>query len=194
MKVIIEMALSNGGLITSRQVTEAGIPRSRIFEMVERGELERVERGIYYLSGSWEDEFEVAQLRFPRGVFSDETALFLLDFTDRTPERLTMTFPRSYNATKAREAGIEVRTCANACLSLGVTEVRTPLGNKVKAYDLERTLCDLLRGRKTVDVQVVGPAMRAYVRKHDKNLRKLLGYARLLGVEKKMRSQLEVLL
>ena len=162
--------------------------------MVEQGELERVERGIYYLTGVWEDEFKVAQLRFPRGIFSDETALFLHDFTDRTPERLSMTFPRSYNATKAREFGLYVRTCASECLELGVVEMRTPLGSIVRGYDLERTLCDLVRGRKVINTQVVLPALKKYSRKADKNIHKLLEYARALGVERKIRNYLEVLL
>lgn len=105
-----------------------------------------------------------------------------------------MTFPRSYRATQAREAGIEVRTCADDVLDLGLSAVETPYGNMIKAYDLERTLCDLLRGRQFADVQIVNPAMRRYVRSKGKNIQKLLGYAHALGVEKKIRAYLEVLL
>ncbi len=162
--------------------------------MVKSGELERVQRGVYCLADTWEDEFLSAQLRFPKGVFSDGTALFLHGFTDRTPFLLTMTFPRSYRATKAREAGIEVRTCADDVLDLGVCNVRTPYGNDVRAYDLERTLCDLVRGQRVVDVQVVNPAMKAYARKKGKSLSRLFEYARALGVEKKIRNYMEVLL
>ena len=93
-----------------------------------------------------------AQLRFPKGTFSDGTALFLHGYTDRTPFQLTMTFPRSYRATKAREVGIEVRTCADGVLDLGRTSVKTSYGNEVRAYDLERTLCDVVCGQRIVDV------------------------------------------
>ncbi len=191
---IADIAFKHGGLITSKQVTDAGISRSRLSEMVRSGQIERVEYGVYRLPDAWEDEFKVAQLRFPRGVFSDGTALFLHGFTDLTPERLTMTFSRSYNATKARTAGIEVRTCSNDVLDLGVAIVRTPYGNEVRSYDLERTLCDIVRGQKTVDIQIVNPAMKAYARMKGKSLAKLFEYARALGVEKKIRNYMEVLL
>ena len=191
---IEDIAQANGGLVTTAQVVEAGIPRARLSDMVKSGELERVQRGVYCLADAWEDEFLSAQLRFPKGVFSDGTALFLHDFTDRTPFSLTMTFPRSYRATKAREAGIEVRTCADEVLDLGICNVRTPYGNSVRAYDLERTLCDMIRGQKVVDVQVVNPAMKAYARKKGKSLSRLFGYAKALGVEKKVRNYMEVLL
>ena len=162
--------------------------------MVKSDELARVQRGVYCLTDAWEDEFLAARLRFPKGIFSDGTALYLLGCTDRTPFKLSMTFPRSYRATKAREADIEVRTCANDVLDLGLTTLKTPYGNEVKGYDLERTLCDMLRGRQDVDVQMLNPAMQQYVRSDSKNIQKLLEYASALGVERKMRNYLEVLL
>lgn len=194
VQAIIDLAKSNGGLVTTAQVVGIGIPRARISDMVKAGELLRVQRGVYCLASSWEDEFLAAQLRFPRGVFSDSTALYLHGYTDRTPFRLTMTFPRSYKATKAREAGIEVRTCADGVLELGLETVKTSYGNKVRAYDLERTLCDIVRGQRVIDVQVVNPAMKQYVRSSERDIQKLLNYARALGVEKKIRNYLEVLL
>ena len=194
MQAIIDLAKANGGLVTTSQVVGAGIPRARISDMVRAGELERVQRGVYCLADAWEDEFLATQLRFPKGIFSDGTALFLHGYTDRTPLYLTMTFPRSYRATKARESGVEVRTCADEVLDLCLATVRTSYDNEVRAYDLERTLCDVVRGRRVVDVQVVNPAMRQYVRSGARDVQKLLGYARALGVEKKIRNYLEVLL
>lgn len=194
MQAIVDLAESNGGMVTTAQVVDAGIPRARISDMVKAGELERVQRGVYCLADAWEDEYLAAQLRFPKGVFSDGTALYLYGYTDRTPFQLTMTFPRSYRATKAREAGVEVRTCADGVLDLGLTTVKTSYGNEVRAYDLERTLCDIVRGRRVVDVQMVNPAMKRYVRSGERDVQKLLAYARELGVEKKIRNYLEVLL
>ena len=194
MQAIVDLAESNGGMVTTAQVVDVGIPRARISDMVKAGELERVQRGVYCLADAWEDEFLAVQLRFPKGVFSDGTALYLHGYTDRTPFQLTMTFPRSYRATKAREAGIEVRTCADAVLDLGLTTVKTSYGNEVRAYDLERTLCDIVRGQRVVDVQVVNPAMKQYSRSGDKDIQKLLAYARELGVERNIRNYLEMLL
>lgn len=105
-----------------------------------------------------------------------------------------MTFPRSYNAKAAREAGITCRTCADDVLDLGTCAVRTQHGNTVRAYDIERALCDLMRGQKTVDSQVVAPAMKTYVARKDRDPMKLVEYARKLGVEAKIRSYLQALL
>lgn len=191
---LIEIALINNGYITATQITSAGLPRRLLSDAVRTGTLVQIERGLYALPETWEDPFYVAQHRFARGVFSDDTALFLHGMTDRAPFSLTMTFPRTYNASHARAAEITCRSCADDVLSLGLTEVLTEYGNRVRPYDLERSLCDLVRSQSAVDIQLVNPAFRAYVRRTDRNPAKLLQYARKLGTEKKIRTYLEVLL
>ncbi len=194
MSPLLELAAQSNGYVTSSQATKAGIPRRKLTEAVAAGELVQIDRGLYALPDAWEDPYLVAQHRFSRGVFSDDTALFLHGMTDRAPFSLVMTFPRSYNATGARKAGITCRTCANNVLDLGLCELETPNGNMVRAYDLERTLCDIVRGQKVVDAQLVTTAMQAYVRKPDRDPAKLMRYAKVLGVERKMRTYLEILL
>ena len=105
-----------------------------------------------------------------------------------------MTFSRNYNKTAAKTAGIICRSCADEVLGLGLVKVRTMYGNVVRAYDMERTLCDVVRGQRFVDEQVVNPAMRTYVRRRDKNIPKLLSYARELGVEGKIQAYVRILL
>ena len=188
------MAESGNGYVTASQATEAGVPRRKLTEAVRKGNLVQVARGLYALPETWEDPYLVAQHRFARGVFSDDTALFLHGMTDRAPFSLTMTFPRGYNATPARGAGIICRTCADDVLDLGIMELTTQHGNVVRVYDPERTLCDLVRGQGTVDSQVVIPAMQSYVKSPKRDVQKLVGYARSLGVERKIRNYLEVLL
>lgn len=191
---LIEIAKGQNGYVSASQATEAGIPRRKLTEAVDKGELVQAGRGLYALPETWEDPYFAAQHRFSRGVFSDETALFLLGMTDRAPFSLTMTFPRGYNATPVRKAGIICRTCADEVLELGLVELTTQHSNIVRAYDSERTLCDLVRGKGTVDSQIFIPAMRAYVKSPKRNVEKLVEYARRLGVEKKIRNYLEVLL
>ena len=194
MPTLLELASEANGYVTSRQATESGIPRREIAKAVAEERLVQIDRGLYALPGVWEDPYLVAQHRFSRGVFSDDTALFLHGMTDRAPFSLTMTFPRAYNASGAREAGIACRTCADHVFELGLCELETPNGNTVRAYDLERTLCDIVRGQRIVDAQLVTPAMQTYARRPDRDPAKLMRFSKELGVEKKTRAYLEVLL
>lgn len=143
---VVEIASKHNGFVTTSQVTNSGIPRRKLAEAVEEGALIRIDRGLYALPEVWEDPYLIAQHRFSRGIFSDDTALFLHGMTDRAPFVLTMTFPRSYNASAARDAGIVCRTCSDEVYDLGVVTMRTEYGNSVRLYDLERSLCDVVRG------------------------------------------------
>lgn len=194
MPTLLDIASQNNGYVTAAQANTANIPRRKLTEAVAKGDLIQLDRGIYALPDVWEDPYLIAQHRFSRGIFSDDTALFLHGMTDRAPFSLTLTFPRSYNTKRVREAGIVCRTCADNVLDLGLVELATPYGNTVRVYDLERTLCDIVRGQRTVDAQIVIPAMQTYVHRKDRDSAKLVRYAKLLGVETKMLTYLEILL
>ncbi len=187
----MDIAASLNSYITSMQTTEAGIPRCKLTEAARTGEFAQVDRSLHALPDVWGDPLFIVQHRFSLGVFLDDTALFLHGMTDRAPFAPTMTFPRSHNATAA--AGIACRTCDDDVLGLGLCSIRTEYGNMVRAYDAERTLCDLIHGQGTLDAQLVAPAMRACVRSGDCDPMKLVVYARNPGVEPKIRKYLEML-
>lgn len=188
------MARQHNGFVTSTGATAQGIQRRELTSAVERGTLVKVERGLYCLPDVWPDEYVVAQHRFARGTFSHDTALYLLGLSDAAPEALTMSFPRGYNPSAAKRAGIITKASPEGLHSLGETSVFTLYGNAVRAFDAERTLCDMLRGTTSPDVQLENPAMRSYLRSADRNIPKLLSYARRLGVGQKVGRYLEVLL
>ena len=142
----------------------------------------------------WDDEIFNLQNRFKRGVYSHKTALFLWNLTDRTPNKYHMTFPMNYNLTNPKKENISCVQCKKEIYDLGIKEVTTPVGNAVRAYSVERTLCDILKPHNHVDIQVVTEAFKRYAANSDKNIPVLSQLARLLKVEIKLRSYLEVLL
>ncbi|ODR53712.1 transcriptional regulator [Eisenbergiella tayi] len=194
MEMIIKMAKENNGIVTTAMVVAAGFSRGNLKYLVDRGKLERPSRGIYILPEVWEDEFLNLQSRFRRGIFSHETALFLWDLTDRTPNYYYMTFPSSYNLAKPKENHVKCVQSAKTLYGLGITILRTPGGNEVKVYCMERTLCDILRPNSRVDIQIVTDAFKRYTARQDKNIPLLSEYAKKLKVEKRLRAYLEVLL
>ena len=191
---IIRMAKENHGTVTTAMVVAAGISRGNIKYLVDKGMIERSTRGVYVLPEVWDDEIFNLQSRFKRGIYSHETALFLWDLTDRTPNKYHMTFPANYNLTKPKEEKIQCVQCKKELYDLGVAEVFTPGGNIVRTYSVERTLCDILRIHSHVDIQVVAEAFKQYADRVNKNIPLLSEYAKILKVEKKLRAYLEVLL
>ena len=64
----------------------------------------------------------------------------------------------------------------------------------VVVYNKERTLCDILKPQSQTNIQIISEAFKLYTKRKDKNILRLSEYAKMLNVEKKIRSYLEVLL
>lgn len=191
---IIRMAKENNGTVTTAMVVGAGFSRGNIKYLADKGMIEKSARGVYILPEVWGDEIFNLQNRFKRGIYSHETALFLWDLTDRTPNRYHMTFPANYNLTNPKEENVQCVQCMEALYELGIANAMTPGGNEVRAYSMERTLCDILRPHSRVDIQIVTEAFKRYANRSDRNIPVLSEYAKMLKVETKLRAYLEVLL
>ena len=191
---IMKLAEENNGIVTAQMVTDAGYLRGNLKFLTDSGRLERVSRGVYSLPDAWEDEFTSLQSRYRRGVYSHETALFLCDLTDRTPARMNMTFPGTYNTASPRKEGILCSCTKEPFYSMGIAEMKTPGGNPVRAYCAERTLCDILKTRSHTDIQIITDSLRRYMARKEKDIPLLSEYAKALKVDKKLRPYMEVLL
>ncbi|MFI3202646.1 MAG: type IV toxin-antitoxin system AbiEi family antitoxin domain-containing protein [Eubacteriales bacterium] len=192
--LIMEMAMNNNGIVTTEMVVKAGVSRGNLKYLVDKGRLEQATRGVYTLPEVWEDEFINLQNRFKRGVYSHETALFIHDLTDRTPNAYHMTFPSTYNLTKVKRENVRCSQVGAQLHDLGIEEAVSPAGNKIYVYCIERTLCDILIPRNQTDIQVVSEAFKRYVKRKDRDIMRLSEYAKRLKVEEKVRTYLEVLL
>ena len=79
-------------------------------------------------------------------------------------------------------------------LDIGKIIVQDNCGNDIPMYDLERTVCDLMRSRNSIEVQEFNSVIKAYVARKDKNLNRLMEYAKLFRVENVIRRYMGVLL
>lgn len=149
---------------------------------------------MYLSKDTWVDAMYLLHLRFSQVVFSHDTALFFHDLTDREPLQYTVTVKTGYNPTKLKEEGVQVFTIKAELHEVGLITMQTPFGHEVPVYDMERTICDLLRSRNHIEMQTFQGALKAYARRKDKDLRTLMRYAKLFRVEKILRQYLEVLL
>ena len=192
--IIMKMAKENHGIITNMMIDQIGISRGNLKYLADSGRIERTARGVYTLPEVWEDEFVNLQTRFKRGIFSHESSLFLHDLSDRTPNNYHMTFPATYNLTAAKHENIRCTLVIDSLYLVGIEDITSPGGNLVRTYCMERTLCDVLKPRNSVDIQIVTDAFKQYAVRKDKNIPLLSYYGKLFKVEKKLRSYLEVLL
>lgn len=187
------LARQNGMLLTS-DLARLGIPRVYLSVLERNGEVQRISRGVYAAANSLVDEMASLQAKCRAAIFSHETALYLWELTDRSPLFFSVTVPSGYNATALKARGIKVYFIHRDLHPLGQVVKKSPNGHAIQTYDLERTLCDVLRNRNQIDIQFVTVALKRYVRRKDKNVDRLFDYAEHFRIQKIVRTYMEVLL
>lgn len=184
----------NGGVIKTSDAVAAGISRPYFLEYVKEKDLEKMSQGIYVSKEAWPDYLYLLQMRFKRIIYSHETALYLHGLAEREPLQYTVTTAANYHTAALKEQGVKVYFVKKELYDVGVCSLNTPFGHDVAVYDAERTLCDLIRSKKNIEVQDFSTAFKEYTKRKDKNIPLLMRYANIFNVEKTLRQYLEVLL
>ena len=190
-KKLLKLINKNGGTVTSAQVTNANIPQTYLSLMKEKGTLIRIKRGFYMLPDTFEDEMYVLSCSYPKGVFSHGTAFYIHGMTDRSPIQYEMSFPRGYHF-KKNEDNLKIRYLMKDVFEFGIENKKSPCQNNIRVYDIEHTLCDILKAN--YDVQIINDAMKRYIKSDKCNVNKLLEYANKIKVKNKLSNYLKVLL
>jgi len=192
---IENMMQTNSGIVTAAEVRSAGISPSYLSQMVDSGKLNRLDRGLYASPAVYVDEmFELfSKNRFI--VFSHLSALYLHELTDRTPLKMFITVPRTNNVSKLLQSGmVSVKRSNEQTHELGLIQMSSPSGFLIPVYDMERTVCDIVKAKKQTDPQILADALKSYAGRKDKNLTRLAQYSKILKAENLLRPYMEVLL
>lgn len=191
---IKKIADENNGFIKTSTVESAGISRPMLRKYVADGKLEQIRKGLYVLADDLADEFALIQIQSTKAVFSYGTALYLLGMSDRTPHIFDISVPQGTNISRLKRDNQNIRChyVQPDVYDVGITEITSPQGTVVRLYDKERCICDLIKDKDKVDIQIYTQAIKDYFNtKADR--RKLLKYSKALGVEEKVRTYMEVL-
>lgn len=185
IELIESLMNSNNGYITSKMVTDLGIHRMYLNIMCEKGIIERVGKGIYLDSNKFEDSYYILCLENPNIIFSHMTALYFHGLSIKAPySEYDITIFNKYHNPRLKNHNIFYVT--KNIYNLGLTEVETPAGNKVKAYDIERCICDIIRSKKRMDIEHIKYSIRQYLKRKDKDLVKLTNYAEKMKIRKEV--------
>ena len=182
IEIIKELMKNNNGYITSRELDMFDIHRMYLSIMKEKGLIEKVAPGIYIDTNKIEDKYYIFSLSMPNAIYSHMTALYFHGLSIKEPNDVyDITVKRSYNSNHLKKHNVFYVN--NDIYELGLTEVETPMGNKVKVYDIERCICDIIRSKNRMDFEHIKHSVREYVKRKDKDLVKLSLYAEKLGVK-----------
>lgn len=174
--------------MTTAQLNKEKLYYRDIQRMLDEGLIEKVKRGYYH----WIEDYgtsEVALINslFPDAVFCMETALFFYKYSDRNPAEWNITVDKntSRQRTNIDYPFIKAYRVEPALLNLGETDGIIEF-TKVRIYDRDRTICDVLRNMSKMDKEIFNKAIQRYVNDPQKNIPNLMEYAKALRVQKKV--------
>ena len=126
--------------------------------------------------------------------YSYATALYLHNLSDRIPLVYDVTVLYNYSGNLLNKDNVLLRYVSEDVFELGMTDVKTVNDLTVKCYDVERTLCDIIKDKDRMDREIYSKALKEYARSKNKDLLKLVKYAKRLNIEKEVVELMEVLL
>lgn len=192
-KKILKIMKNNNEIITPAQLEEKGISRVYLSNMEKEGIIERIERGIYVTKDFKYDEYYLFQLKYPKAIFSYNTALYFYEMTERTPIKMDVTVYREYNPHRFKDF-VNVYKVSKEFFDLGVVEKKSPQGMKVKTYNLERTVCDIIKDKDSIDIEIRNKAIKKCIKNKEFNASKMFEYAKKMNIYDKVKNYMEAII
>lgn len=187
------MNLFNNGYLKTEDVVKNNIPKVYLTKLVKKGLIKRILRGLYTNNDKLIDELVIIQNMSKYAIFSNMTALYFLGFSNRLPIIYDITVPNGYKGSLQNNKKINLYYGKRDITELGITTVIDNYGNKIKIYDLEKSICDIIKNKNKIDRELFNKAIRDYYYSKNKNTLKLYDYAKKMNIYDKVKKTFEVL-
>ena len=163
--------------ITVDEVNALNIPRVILNRLINKNLIEKIKTGLYVLKDSWGDEYFNLIYKNKYAVYSHLTSLYFHDLCERVPLIYDITVKQNYGGNLIKN-----------------NEITSPQGRTIKCYDIERSLCDLIKCKNKIYLEYLKYAFNEYYKIQKNNPQKLYEYAKKLNIYPKVKEFMEVFL
>ncbi len=182
-------------IISMQELKSEGFSQYRVSKLVSEGKLIKLNKSYFENTEySGEDsDFYYTEAYAPKGVICLLSAAVYYHLTTFIPDAVDVAIPRKSKVSTVPEwPQLNIHHYTDDRYELGVTMVREGK-NKFRIYDMEKTVVDIVFYREKVGIEETKEILVTYLQRKDRNLNRLLKYAKLMKCDKVMRQYLEVL-
>lgn len=190
---IISLFKKNSGILTSQELKDNDISYSTIRKLRNEGLIETIKRGTYKLVDADIDDFTEAQKLIPNGVFCLFSSASIHELTTHIPMEHHIAVHKKRKIFLPDYPPIQPYYWDNSTYELGVEKVNKN-GNWIDVYNAEKTVCDFLRFRNKLGLDVAKEVLKTYLGSEGREISKLVDYSRELRIYSKVNQYLEILL
>lgn len=190
-----EIFFHNKGYVTTKEISEKGINRYYINELKKNGIIEQIKSGLYkWVEYDFDFDFELAEVFkiAPKGILCLKSALSYYELTTYNPWQYEIAVERNSKVITPAYPPIKLFYFSKDLYELGLIETYID-NHKIRIYDKEKTICDCVRYRNKIGIELVKESLHQYLNNKDKDLKKLMEYAKECRVEKTIKEYLGVL-
>lgn len=183
----------NGGIMRTSQLYELPMDFRRIQQFVEEGILERIKSGYYGMGFSAKSEETMVCELFSDGVLCLESALFYRGYIKSRPVcwQIAVDKNTSKSRFKINYPPVKPYYLEPDVLMLGAEKRSLGEGNMF-VYNIERLICDCLKFEEKLEREILQQLLRQYIEESQKDIQKLLEYAKIRRVTQKVQNRIGV--
>lgn len=179
-----------GGIISTADMTSEA-EYKRIHRAAQRGELTRLRSGVYASPDALLDTMLDIERIVPGGVVCLYNAWNHYQLTTTIPPSFCVAVERKRKVVIPPTLPITLYYWKKENLSIGVIE-EVVSGHSVHITNIERSVCDAVKYRNKIGLDVCAEIVRTYLRKEGRNLSILTEYAKRLRLWSTLKNYLEI--
>lgn len=190
MQKISEIVATKGGIVTMDEITDRA-EYKRILRAVERGELVRLRQGVYAVPIAMLNTIIDVERIVPQGVLCLYSAWTHYQLTTTVPPSFCIAIEAKRKVALPTILPVNLYYWKAENLKFGIVDVEIS-NYQVRMTDLERSVCDAVKYRNKIGSDLCAEIIRTYLRKKERNLSRLIDYAKRLRVAKVLNNYLEI--
>ncbi|MDZ7878627.1 MAG: hypothetical protein U5L45_13190 [Saprospiraceae bacterium] len=192
-KNVKEIFEQNKGVTQMGTLMKSGINHYQINALLDNGSIIKLKHGIYKWQTDEVNEWADIKHLVPYGVLCLFTTALHYELTTFVSSTYHIAIPKKAKIILPDYPPIQLYYWDTVAFTLGIVETVIQ-ETTIKVYDLEKTVCDILRFRNKVGIDIAKEVLKNYLKRPDRNLAKLNEYARQLNISTVLSNFLTILL
>ena len=185
---------SNHGVLTINQLQDRGVTYYALNKLIKANKVERVKPGLYRWTDFIGDELFEALKIVPNGIICMYSAAAYFELTTFIPAEIHIAISKKRKIRLPDYPPIKLYYWSEPQLSCGQEQIKNNLGNPITIYNKEKVVCDFIKFRSKTGQDLSTEVLKNYLNREDRNITKLMAYARELNINSPLKKYLEVLL
>lgn len=158
---------------------------------VEEGSVVRLKNGVYASADALADTMIDIGRVVPRGVLCLYSAWAHYGLTTQIPGAFYVAVEKHRKVVVPEFPPVTLCYWERKYYDMGVVEAEVS-GHKVRIYDVEKSVCDAVKFRNKIGLDVAAEVLKAYLARKDRNIARLTAYARQMRVAGTLKGYLEI--